>query len=141
MYKSVTTDLKKINLDADLYKLHKSGKGDSDFGMDNTSELLDEGFGLYSTIDLKKNIGPIKTQYFRISLTRKGSATFDIGLEKYKTTRNSILFGIPGQIFSLNQFSNDFLAYYMLFTEKFINDIILKQYSKQHFPFLSYSGL
>lgn len=141
MYKSVPTDLKKINLDNDLYKLHKSGKGNSDFGMDNTSELLDDSFGLYSTIDLKKNIGPIKTQYFRISLTRKGNAKFDIGLEKYNTKRNSILFGIPGQIFSLHQFSHDFLAYYMLFTEKFINDVILKQNSKQLFPFLSYTGL
>lgn len=141
MYKSVHPDLKKIDLDNDLYNLHKSGKGDSDFGMDNTAELLEEGFGLYSTIDLKKNIGPIKTQYFRISLTRKGSATFDIGLEKYTTKRDSILFGIPGQIFSLYQFSSDFLAYYMLFSEKFINDIILKHNSKQRFPFLSYSGL
>ena len=141
MYKNVPSDLKKIHLDADLYKLHKSGKVTSDFGMDNTSELLDEGFGLYSTIDLNKSIGPIKTQYFRISLSRKGHATFHIGLEKYNTKRNSILFGIPGQIFSLNQFSNDFLAYYMLFAEKFINDIILKQNRKQHFPFLSYAGL
>jgi AraC family transcriptional regulator, transcriptional activator of pobA len=141
MYKNVPTDLKKIKLDADLYKLHKSGKGNSVFGMDNTSELLDEGFGLYSTLDLKKNIGPFKTQYYRISLTRKGNATFDIGLEKYNTKRNSILFGIPGQIFSLHQFSDDFLAYYMLFTEKFINDVILKPNNKQHFPFLSYSAL
>lgn len=141
MYKSVPSDLKKIKLDADLYKLHKSGKGNSDFGMDNTSELLEEGFGLYSTIDLKKNIGPIKTQYFRISLTRKGNATFDIGLEKYNTEHNSILFGIPGQIFSLHHFSNDFLAYYILFTEKFINNVLLKHDSKQRFPFLSYSGL
>ncbi len=46
--------------------------------MDNTSELLDGGFGLYSTTDLKKNIGPVKTEYFRISLTRKGNASFDI---------------------------------------------------------------
>lgn len=141
MYKSVPTDLAKIKLDTDLYKLHKSGYGDSDFGMDNTSELLDNGFGLYSTVDLKKNIGPIKTQYFRISLTRKGNASFDIGLEKYTTKRNSILFGIPGQIFSLHQFSKDFLAYYLLFTEKFIADILLKQNRKQHYPFLSYSGL
>ncbi|HEX5150886.1 MAG TPA: helix-turn-helix domain-containing protein [Parafilimonas sp.] len=141
MYKSVLTDLKKIKLDADLYKLHKSGKGNGDFGMDNTSELLNDGFGLYSTLDLKKKIGPVKTQYFRISLTRKGNATFDIGLEEYNTKRNSILFGIPGQIFSLHQFSDDFLAYYMLFTEKFISDIILKHNSKQHFPFLSYSAL
>ncbi|GAB4330950.1 MAG: helix-turn-helix transcriptional regulator [Flammeovirgaceae bacterium] len=141
MYKSVPTDLKRINLNADLYQIHKTGEGNSEFGMDNTDELLDDGFGLYSTIDLKKNIGPIKTQYFRISLTREGNATFDIGLEKYNTKRNSILFGIPGQIFSLHQFSNDFLAYYMLFTEKFISDVILKHNSKQHFPFLSYSGL
>lgn len=141
MYKSVPSDFKKINLDADLYKLHKSGKGHSDFGMDNTPELLDESFGLYSTINLKKNIGPIKTQYFRISLTRKGSATFDIGLERYNTQRNSILFGIPGQIFTLHQFSHDFLAYYMLFTEKFAKDAILKHNRTQHFPFLSYSGL
>ncbi|HOZ96401.1 MAG TPA: helix-turn-helix domain-containing protein [Niabella sp.] len=141
MYKNVPSDLKKINLNSDLYKLHKSGKGTSDFGMDKTSELLGESFGLYSTLDLKKNIGPIKTQYYRISLTRKGSAIFDIGLEKYNTKRNSILFGIPGQIFSLHQYSNDFLAYYMLFTEKFINDVLLKQNRKQHFPFLSYTGL
>jgi AraC-like DNA-binding protein len=141
MYKSVPTDLAKIKLDTDLYKLHKSGNGNSDFGMDNTSELLDDGFGLYSTVDLKKNIGPIKTQYFRISLTRKGSANFDIGLEKYTTKRNSILFGIPGQIFSLHQYSKDFLAYYLLFTEKFIADALLKQKRMQHYPFLSYSGL
>jgi AraC-like DNA-binding protein len=141
MYKSVPTDLAKIKLDTDLYKLHKSGNGNSDFGMDNTSEILDDGFGLYSTVDLKKNIGPIKTQYFRISLTRKGSANFDIGLEKYTTKRNSILFGIPGQIFSLHQYSKDFLAYYMLFTENFIADALLKYNRKQHYPFLSYSGL
>ncbi|MBK9736441.1 MAG: hypothetical protein IPO92_16390 [Saprospiraceae bacterium] len=84
MYKSVPSDLKKIILNADLFTLHKSGNSNSNFGMDNTSELLDEGFGLYSTTDLKKNIGPIKTQYFRISLTRNGHATFDIGLEKIR---------------------------------------------------------
>lgn len=141
MYKSLPPHLEKKNLDADLYHIHKSGKGISTFGMDNTSELLDNGFGLYSTIDLKKNIGPIKTQYFRISLTRRGRANFDIGLEKYTTSRNSILFGIPGQIFSLHQFSEDFLAYYMLFTENFMGEVFLKLNNKQHFPFLSYAGL
>lgn len=141
MYKSVPANLKKTDLDADLYGLHKSGTGNSDFGMDNSPELLDNGFGLYSTIGLEKNIGPVKTQYFRISLTRKGNATFNTGLEEYHTKRNSILFGIPGQIFSLHHFSNDFLAYYMLFTEMFVNDVMLKHNCMQRFPFLSYSGL
>lgn len=141
MYKSVPTDIKNIHLDTDLYKFHKSGQSESNFGMDKTAELLENGFGLYSTTDLQKPIGPIKTQYFRISLTRAGSAHFDIGLEKYATERNSILFGIPGQLFSLHHFSHDFLAYYVLFTEKFIPEVLLKYNRKQHFPFLSYSGL
>jgi len=73
MYKSVPSDIQKIKLNTELYKLHKTGTGKSEFGMDNTSDLLNSGFGLYSTIDLKKNIGPVKTEYFRISLTRNGT--------------------------------------------------------------------
>ncbi len=141
MYKSVPTDIKKIKLDTDLYKLHKDGTGKSNFGMDNTSELLDHGFGLYSTSDVKKNIKHIKTEYFRISLTRQGSAGFDIGLEKYQPYRNCILFGIPGQIFSLHDVSNDFLAYYMLFTEKFISGTSAFANKTWQFPFLNYSGV
>lgn len=140
MSKKVVTDIKKIDLNTSLYNLHKYGNGKSEFGMDNTSELLDGGFGLYSTIDLKKNIGPVRTEYFRISLTRKGCASFDIGLEKYRPHRNWILFGIPGQIFSLYDSSDDFLAYYMLFSEQFVADTFLKLNKKQQLPFLTYSG-
>lgn len=141
MYKSVPTDIKKIKLDTALYKLHKDGSRQSDFGMDNTSELLNNGFGLYSTTGLKKKIEHIKTEYFRISLTRQGSARFDVGLEKYQPKRNYILFGIPGQIFSLHDVSNDFLAYYMLFTENFISGTSLFANKTWQFPFLSYSGV
>lgn len=140
MYKSLPTNIKKIKLDTDLYRLHKNGTGKSNFGMDNTSELLDHGFGLYSTTDVKKKIEHIKTEYFRISLTRKGKASFDIGLEKYQPLRNYILFGIPGQIFSLHDVSNDFLAYYMLFTEKFISGTWAYANKTRQFPFLHYSG-
>jgi len=141
MYKSLPSDIKKIGLDKDLYKLHQDGAGKSNFGMDNTSELLDGGFGLYSTAGVKKKIEHIKTEYFRISLTRKGSAGFDIGLEKYRPHRNCILFGIPGQIFSLHDVSEDFLAYYMLFTEKFISGTSLFANRTGQFPFLNYSGV
>ncbi len=141
MFKGVPKDIKKIKLDSGLYKLHKEGTGKSNFGMDNTSELLDAGFGLYSTTDVKKKIEHIKTEYFRISLTRNGNARFDIGLEKYQTGRNYILFGVPGQIFSLYDVSNDFLAYYMLFSEKFISGTSVFANKTWQFPFLSYSGV
>ena len=141
MYKNIPTDLKKFLLDSSLYKLHKEGIVKSDFGMDNSAKLLDEGFGLYSTADLKKNIGPMKTDYFRISLTLSGNAHFDIGLEKYNATRNYIVFGFPGQVFSIHDTSNDFFAYYMLFSEKFIADNFLFAKRREQFGFLTYSGV
>ena len=141
MYKSLSKDIKQIKLNTELYKLHKYESGKTEFGMDNTSVLLDNCFGLYSTKNTSRNIGPIKTDYFRISLTRKGNACFDIGIEKYKPRRNYILFGIPGQVFSLHDISKDFFAYYMLFTEQFVSDIFLKLNKKRQFPFLTYSGV
>lgn len=140
MYKSLT-DLKKISLSTDLYRLHKADVGESNFGMDRSPQLLDDGFGLYSTAGTKRNIGPIKTEYFRIGLTVKGGAGFDVGLEKYRTQRNSILFSIPGQVFSLHDCSPDFTAYYMLFTEPFISDSLIGLRRKLQFPFLTYTGV
>ncbi|GAA4404109.1 hypothetical protein GCM10023187_20960 [Nibrella viscosa] len=139
--KEIGTDIGRITLNTDLYKLHKTGEGHSEFGMDKTAELLDGGFGLYSTTDVRKNIGPVKTQYYRISLTRQDSARFDIGLETYQPYRNCILFGIPGQVFSFYDVSEDFLAYYMLFGEQFISHSLLKAGQQEYFPFLTYAGL
>lgn len=141
MYKTVPSEIKKVELDTSLHRLHKKGVVKSDFGMDNSSELLDGGFGLYSTTDIKGNIGPIKTEYFRISLTRNGQADFSIGLEKHRAKKNSTIFGFPGQIFSLYDPDDDFFAYYMLFTEKFISDIFFQNSRRQQFPFLTYSGI
>ena len=141
MYKSIPTEIKKVELDTSLHKLHKNGETKGDFGMDNSPDLLDGGFGLYSTTNLRGNIEAIKTAYFRISLTRNGQADFNIGLENYQPKRNSIVFGFPGQIFSLNNPSNNFLAYYMLFSEKFISDIIFQMKTREQFPFLTYTGL
>ena len=83
--------------------------------MDNTSELIDGGFGIYSTANTKKNIGPVKTEYYRIGIVRSGSATFTIGLETFLPVRNAIIFGFPGQLFSLQNPTGDFFAYYMLY--------------------------
>lgn len=141
MYKSVPKDIEKIKLDASLYKVHKEAHIKSDFGLDNDSSLLDQGFGLYSTANLKRNIGPMKTEYYRVSLTRNGTAQINIGLENFKPYRNCILFGFPGQVFSLHNVSEDFFAYYMLFTEQFIADASFLQNKKKQFPFLSYLGV
>lgn len=140
MYKSVTSGIKKYNLDTSLHRLHKEDGVKTNFGMDNSTELLDGGFGLYSTANVKKSIGPIKTGYYRVAIVRSGSAAFSIGLETFHPVRNGIIFGFPGQVFSLQDMTEDFFTYYMLFSENFIADSLLKDHYNQ-FPFLTYAGV
>jgi AraC-like DNA-binding protein len=141
MYKGVTSGIKKYALDTTLHRLHKEGIEKNDFGMDNTRELIDGGFGLYSTANTKKNIGPVKTEYFRIGLARSGTATFTIGLETFYPVRNSIIFGFPGQVFSFQNPADDFFTYYMLFSEKFFAETLFFKNYRNQFPFLSYEGI
>ena len=137
MYKSIPQHF----LNPALYHLHKEGAGESNFGMDGTQELIDGGFGLYSSVNTKKNIGPIKSEYFRIALVRSGTATYTIGLEVFQAGRNTIVFGSPGQIFSLQNTSDDFFVYYMLFSESFIQDALLLKDYRTQYPFLTYAGV
>jgi AraC-like DNA-binding protein len=140
MYKNFQKDIKQYYLDPSLHKLHKEGNVKSDFGMDSSTDLLEGGFGLYSSADLKKRIGPVKTEYFRIGLIRTGKVNFDIGLETFRAERNNIIFGFPGQVFSLYDPSPDFFCYYMLFNEKFVADSSLIN-NRKEIPFLEYSGI
>lgn len=137
MYKSIPQHF----LNPALYDLHKEGAGESNFGMDGTQELIDGGFGLYSSVNTKRNIGPIKSEYFRIALVRSGTATYTIGLEVFQAQRNTIVFGVPGQVFSLQDTSDDFFVYYMLFSESFIADSFLLKDFRTQFPFMNYAGI
>lgn len=136
--KNDKSDIKSYSLDEQLYHLHKKGEARSDFGLDNSTGLIDEGFGLYSSADLKNRIGPVKTYYYRIALYRSGQASLDLGIESYQPKRNSVVFGFPGQVFSIYDISDDLLVYYMLFNESFMADTIL---FKETYPFFSYLGV
>lgn len=136
-----TTDIKTYNLDASLYRLHKDETVRSDFGMDNSNELIEAGFALYSSANLKSSIGPIKTQYYRIGLVRSGTASFDIGIENYRPVHDSIVLGFPGQVFSLYDKSDDFFVYYMLFREEFMAESLLLKDKREQYPFFTYSGV
>lgn len=141
MYKNIPTEIKKYTLNETLHELHKGASNITNFGMDNTSELLDGGFGLYSTANTKRSIGPIKTEYYRIALIRSGTADFSIGLETFQPIPGNILFGFPGQLFSLQNPTDDFFAYYVLFSENFIAETLLLKDNRSQFPFLTYAGV
>lgn len=139
--KKTNTDIKTYHLDTSLYRLHKDEALRSDFGMDNSSELLDGGFALYSSANMKPGIGPIKTQYYRVALVRSGAANFNLGIETYRPLRDSIVFGFPGQVFSLYDKSDDFFVFYMLFKEEFMAESLLQKSTREQYPFFTYTGV
>lgn len=132
--------LKKTNLDAAFYKLQKTGLAENDFALDNSSKLIAGGFGLYSTANMVSGLGPIKTEFYRIALTRAGSVNIKLGLESFHPRRNTVVFGFPGQIFTLWNRSPDFYAFYLLFTEDFVRQSLVLRNIRE-FPFMNYTGV
>jgi AraC-like DNA-binding protein len=128
-----------VNLDAALHRTHKDAGTASDFGMDSSGELLEGGFALYSTVGSRFPIGPIKSEYFRISLVRGGSAAVNCGLEQFHPVRDTVIFGFPGQVFSIYD-ATGFDAYYMLFSEAFIAGELRLSAAGEQYPFLTYAG-
>lgn len=141
MKKERGQDIPVYKLDKDYIFVHKEGLVDSDFGMDNTTALIDGGFGLYSSANVKGRIGPLKSEFFRIAICRRGFVSVDCGLESFTHQRNTIHFNFPSQLFSLYNKSDDMVAYYMIFSEQFIEGLLPLQSLQQQFPFLDYGGI
>lgn len=137
----MTKEIKSYRLDNRYLFVHKEATTDSDFGLDNTNELIDNGFGLYSSARVKDRIGPLKSEFYRIAICRRGFVNVDCGLESFIHQRNTIHFNFPSQLFSLYNKSDDMFAYYILFTEKFIEDILPLKNIQEQFPFLDYEGV
>jgi AraC family transcriptional regulator, transcriptional activator of pobA len=133
--------IKSYPLDRNYLFVHKESPTDSDFGLDNTSELIENGFGLYSSARVKNRIGPLKSEFFRIALCLEGSVNVDCGLETFRHHKHTIHFNFPNQLFSLYDKSEDMYAYYMIFSEAFIEDFLSLQKAQSQYPFLDYHGV
>ncbi len=141
MKKQKAENIPVYQLDSQYLFVHKEDMVESDFGLDNTPELIDQGFGLYSSAKVKGKIGPLKSEFFRIALCRRGFVNVDCGLETFMHQRNTIHFNFPSQLFSMYNKSEDMFSYYMIFTEQFIESLLPLQAIQFHFPFLDYGGV
>jgi AraC family transcriptional regulator, transcriptional activator of pobA len=133
-------DIDRYQLDASFHQVHKEGRVASDFGLDSTQELVGGGFGLYSSAGLKPKIGPIKSEFFRAGFGLQGSVHLECGLETHFFQKGDMVFTFPGQVFSMQDKSPDFSAYYMLFSEEFVADAMSLKNIREQFPFLHYGG-
>jgi AraC family transcriptional regulator, transcriptional activator of pobA len=134
-------DIPSFNLDSRYLLVHKEDRADTKFGMDNTYELIEGGFGLYSSALGRATIGPLKSQFYRIGFCREGSLDVDCGLETFSHQKHTIHFNFPGQLFGLRNRSADMHAYYILFTQEFIDAVLPARKIQQTYPFLDYAGV
>lgn len=126
---------------ASFYQIHKNDDFGDDFGLNNTSELIENGFGLYSSVGSKPRMGPIRSEFYRLGIIKQGNTVVDCGLESYQLKPNSIFFTFPNQVFSIGEKSSDFLAFYIFFTEEFISDALSLKNFREQFPFYNYESV
>ena len=130
-----------FELDRHYMLVHKEGLEDSNFGHDGTYDLLEDGFGLYSSVRVREKIGPLKSEFYRIGFCRQGSLEVSCGLETFVHRKNTIHFNFPGQLFALCNKSRDMFSHYMLFTADFISSILSLGQMQSSFPFLDPTGI
>ena len=121
--------------------LHRQEEASSDFGYNRLNAIQTiEGFELYSSRGLKPSLGPLKSAFYRISITITGSVDIQIGLEHFKHQPRTVSFTWPNQVFSKSNISADAFGYYLLFNEDFLSDTIPSANIPAEFPFFDYSG-
>lgn len=137
----MNTTIKTYNLDKNYLFVHKQGTVESNFGMDNTPELIENGFGLYSSQNVKTKIGPLKSAFYRIGFCRHGSLQVDFGLETFTHIKDTIHFNFPGQLFSMKNVSEEMYSLYILFTAGFMEALMPSLTLQAYYPFLDYGGV
>jgi AraC family transcriptional regulator, transcriptional activator of pobA len=140
MAKSTQT-IPTFNLDTIYRAVHKERSVESHFGMDSTDTLLDGSFGLYSSEGVRARIGPLKSQFYRVALCLRGEVDVECGLERFRHSTGTMHFNFPGQLFSLQNKSDDMFAYYALFTQEFVEEVLPATKIQLLYPFLDYAGI
>lgn len=137
----IAKEIPSFKLNSKYLFVHKEDLIDSNFGQDNTQDLIEGGFALYSSAKVREKIGPLKSQFYRIGFCRKGTLQVDFGLETFTHEEDTIHFNFPGQLFALNNKSEDMYSYYILFTQEFIEDILPLIKIQYQYPFFDYAGI
>ena len=124
----------------DFRKVHRHEHVTSTFGYNQIDkDKMIRGFELYSSEGLVGSVGPLKSDFFRMSITVRGTLDMTIGLEHYKHQPRTVSFTYPNQIFFKNNISPDAFGYYILFQSDFLDGIIPSVKLAEEFPFFDIS--
>jgi hypothetical protein len=116
--------------------VHRHSGSTSLFGYNNIDKAkVIDGFEIYSSDGLISSMGPLKSEFYRVSITVTGTLNMQIGLESYQHVPCTICFTYPNQIFSKNNISADTFGYYILFKADFLDEVIPMLQIPREFPF------
>jgi AraC family transcriptional regulator, transcriptional activator of pobA len=138
--KTKKADIPRYEL-GDFRHVHRVPGVASEFGNNQLerSRFLD-GFELYSGVGLVGSVGPLRSAFYRISITVSGELDMQIGLEHYRHRPLTLAFTFPDQIFFKNNISADASGYYILFKEGFLDELLPAARLPEEFPFLGITG-
>ncbi len=122
-------------LDEKYFLIHKKEVVNSGFGLDHTPRLIEKGFGLYSGVQLQDEIGPLRSNFYRLALCLNGTLDVQIGLENFRHRPHTIHFHVPDRLFMFRNKSDDLEAYYLMFTSAFIDDLLSEDDLQKYYPF------
>jgi len=121
--------------------VHRLRQEGSSFGyneMDRSKYI--PGFEIYSSVGLIRSVGPLRSEFYRISITVEGTLDMLIGLEEYRHHPRTMSFTVPHQIFQKDNISKDAFGYYILFEAAFLEGVLPAVALAKEFPFLGLLG-
>ena len=109
----------------DFRHVHRVPNDKSEFGYNSLprSKYV-AGFELYSGNGLVGSVGPLRSVFYRISLTVTGGLDMQIGLEHYRHEPRTLGFTFPNQLFFKNNISADASGYYMFFRGRVFGRVV-----------------
>lgn len=121
--------------------VHRVEEDSASFGYSHlAADKRIPGFELYSSEGLVGSVGPLKSKFYRMSITITGSLDMQIGLEHYQHQPRTLSFTYPNQVFSKNNISTDAFGYYILFDAEFLAGVIPAAQIATEFPFFALNG-
>jgi AraC family transcriptional activator of pobA len=98
-------------------------------------------FELYSSEGIRKHpMGPMRCDFYRVSVILRGTCELQMGLEHFFQTGGSVNCSFPNQLFSKKAMSEDLFGYYVLFNPGFLDELVPDARMPEEFPFFSYDG-
>ncbi|MBV8252674.1 MAG: AraC family transcriptional regulator [Chitinophaga sp.] len=125
----------------DFRHLHRDTDNLSAFGYNNLPEANKiKGFEIYSSEGLVSAVGPLKSDFYRMSITLAGGVDVRLGVEEFRHQPGTISFTYPGQVFAKCNIQPGTFGYYALFEADFLETLISPDKFQEEFPFFSIEG-